>query len=84
MKIRIHSSGNRDITIPVPNSLLFSPTLLDLCIKSGMIQSGQQQKLPKEALRQICSAIKNYYRTHGSWEIVHAESACGDTVIITI
>lgn len=85
MKILIQSPGSADITIPVPNALLFSPTLLDLCLKTGAIQSGHKTPdIPKETVRQICAVLKNYSKTHGSWTLVQVESAGGAKVTITI
>lgn len=73
------------MTIPVPNAMLFSPTILGLWCKFGMHHSGQAvPEIPAESIRQICSALKNYSKLHGPWELVHVESAEGDRVIITI
>lgn len=85
MKILIQSSGSADISIPVPNAMLFSPTLLDLCLKAGVIKNGRKMPdIPKETLRRICAALKSYSKAHGPWTLVQVESAGGAKVTITI
>lgn len=85
MKILIQSPGSADMTIPVPNFLLFSPTLLDLFMKVGIIQSARPMpNLSKETVRSICAALQVYSKAHGSWPLVQVESAGGAKVTITI
>lgn len=85
MKICIHSSAGQDMTIPVPNAMLFNPTLLGLWCKFGVSRSGHgMPEIPAESVQAICCALKNYAKIHGSWELVRVESANGDTVVITI
>lgn len=84
MKIEVHASGGPDITIPFPNAMLFSPILLNWGLKFTKRNGNPVPELPPEAVKQACAAIKNYTKKVGSWELVHVESAGGDTVIITI
>lgn len=85
MKILIQSPGSADMTIPVPNFLLFSPTLMDLFLKAGVIRSPRPMpNLSKETVRSICAALQAYSKTHGSWTLVQVESAGGAKVTLTI
>lgn len=85
MKIHIHDPGSKNLTISLPNAMLFSPTLLNLFVKVGVLHSDHKiPDIPKDTLRQICAVIKDYSKSHGSWELVHVESASGATVIITM
>ena len=84
MKITVHNS-NKDVNIALPNSMLFSPTLLNLLIQFGISWSEHKQiQFPPEAARQICGILKEYSKQHGPLELVRVDSANGDTVIITI
>jgi len=85
MKIEVHAPGGPDLTIPLPNAMLFSPTLLNWGLKFSSRQShGTMPEIPPEAVKQACKAIKDYTKTVGSWELVHVESSDGARVIITI
>ena len=85
MKIEVHAPGGPDLTIPLPNAMLFSPTLLNWGLKFSSRQSqGTIPEIPPEAVKQACKAIKDYTKTVGSWELVHVESSDGARVIITI
>ncbi len=84
MKIQIHASGGPDLTIPFPNAMLFSPTLLSWGLKISKQNGNAIPDLPPETVKQVCKAIKDFTRRVGTWELVHVESAEGDTVIITI
>lgn len=85
MKIEVRPSGGPALTIPVPNALLFSPTLLNWGLEIGGHYAGRAMpEIPPEAVRLACQAIKDYRETHGPWELVHVESSDGTTVIITV
>lgn len=85
MKIEIHAPGGQDMTIPLPNAMLFSPTLLNWGLKFSSHQSHcSMPEIPPEAVKKACAAIKDYTKKVGSWEMVHVESSGGATVIITI
>lgn len=85
MKIEVHAPGGPDLTIPLPNALLFSPALLNWGLKIGSRYSGHTiPEIPPDAVKQACKAIKDYTKQVGSWELVHVESADGATVIITV
>ena len=85
MKIEVHAPGGPDMTIPLPNAMLFSPTLLNWGLKFSSRQScGTMPEIPPETVKQACKAIKDYTKKVGSWELVHAESSGGARVIITI
>lgn len=85
MNISVHNSSNKGIHIDLPNSLLFSPTPLNLLIQFGISRSEHKQiQFPPEAARQICKILKAYSKQHGPLELVRVDSANGDTVIITI
>lgn len=81
MKIEVHSPDAPDITIPLPNSLLFSFTLWNGVIKIG---TKKLPEVPPEVIKQVCAAIKHFRKDHEPWELVHVESADGSTVSITI
>lgn len=84
MKIEIHAPGGPDLTIPFPNAMLFSPTLLNWGLKIAKRNGNSMPELPPETAKQACRVIKEYTKKVGSWELVHVESADGATVIITI
>lgn len=85
MKIEIHAPGGPDMIIPLPNAMLFSPTLLNWGLSFSRRQSQDSMpEIPPEAVKQACKAIKDYTQKVGSWELVHVESSGGATVIITI
>ena len=81
MKIQIHAPGAPDMTIPLPNALLFSFTLWNGVIK---INTDKVPEIPPEVTKKACAAIKRFRKDHGPWELVHVESADGSTVSITI
>lgn len=84
MKIKIHAPDGPDMAIPLPNAMLFSPTLLNFLLKFSKHSEREIPEIPPEAVKQACQAIKDYTKRVGSWELVHVESADGTTVIITI
>ena len=85
MKIEIHAPGGPDMSIPVPNAMLFSPTLVNLWLKFGVRCSDQTvPQIPPAAVKQACRAIKAYRKKSGPWELVRVESADGATVTITV
>ena len=85
MKIEVHAPGGPDMTIPLPNAMLFSPTLLNWGLKISSRQSyGTMPEIPPETVKQACKAIKKYTKKVGSWELVRVESSGGARVIITI
>ena len=81
MKILIRSSQGQAITIPLPNGLVFSPTVMKLYLKFA---PGQTIPISTEAIKPFCAALKAYARQHGSWELLHVESAGGAQVSIVI
>lgn len=85
MKIQIKEAGGKSLTIPLPNAMLFSPTVVKLVLRfSSHRDHDEMPQFPSEVVDGICAAIKNYTRKHGPWELVHVESSGGDIVIITI
>lgn len=85
MKIQIREARGRGFTIPIPNCLLFSPTLLETGLKIGKRYAGTSvPDIPPEILRALCAAVKDLRRRYGTWELVHVESAGGDLVSIII
>lgn len=84
MKIELHSPDAPDITIPLPNALLFSFTLWDGVIKISKNTAENVSEIPPEVIKKVCAAIKHFRKDHGPWELVHVESADGSTVSITI
>lgn len=84
MNVQVKSADGKGFTLPLPNAMLFSPTVLKLLLKSAENISVEAPKIPPETIDRICAAIKDCKRIHGSWELVHVESAEGNTVIITI
>ena len=84
MKIQVRESGGRGFTLPLPNAMLFSPTLLKIALKIGEAQAeAQMPNIPPETVDRFCYAIKQWTKIHGPWELVYVESG-GNTVIITI
>ena len=85
MKIEVHAPGGPDLTIPLPNELLFSPTLLNWGLKFSSRQSYcTMPDIPLETVKLACKAIEDYTKKVGSWELVRVESSGGATVIITV
>ena len=85
MKIQVFPQDGPTITIPLPNAMLFSPTLLNFGLKIGSRYSGQAMpEIPPETVKKVCAAIKDYRKQAGSWELVHVESTDGATIIITV
>ena len=84
MKIQVRSADGKGFTLPLPNAMLFSPTVLKLLLRSTDNISVEAPNIPPETIDRICAAIKAYKRIHGSWKLVHVESAEGNSVIITI
>lgn len=84
MKIEIHAANGPDMVIPLPNAMLFSPTLLNWGLKFTKWGDRSIPEIPPETVKLACAAIKNYTKKVGSWELVHVESAYGASVIITI
>lgn len=85
MKITVHSSSGQNITLPFPNAMLFSPTVVKLVLKLSETKTNHTMPdIPPETVDDLCRAIKLWNKTHGEWELVHVESAGGNTVIITI
>ena len=84
MKIEIHASGGPDLTIPLPNAMLFSPTLLNWGMQFAKRGDHPIPEIPPETVKQACRVIKDYTKTVGSWELIRVESSGGATVIITL
>ena len=85
MKIEVHAPGGPDLTIPLPNALLFSPALLNFGIWIGDRYShGAMPDIPPETVKLACQAILDHRNKFGPWELVHVESADGATVIIIV
>ena len=80
MKIEVHAPGGPDLTIPLPNAMLFSPTLWNGILKFSKHSERDLPEIPPEAVK----AIKDYAKQVGSWELVQVESSDGARVIITI
>ena len=84
MKIEVHAPGGPDMTIPLPNAMLFSPTLWNGILKFSKHSERDLPEIPPVAVKQACQAIKDYVKQVGSWELVQVESSDGARVIITI
>ena len=85
MKICIRSADGPHLTIPLPNEMLFSPTVLKIALKTGrQFADGHAPDIPPETIAALCAAIKDYRQNYGPWELVHVESADGDSVIIEV
>ena len=85
MKIEVHAPGGPDLTIPLPNAMLFSPALLNFGLKiGGRYSNHTMPEIPPEAVKLACKAIKDYRKQFGPWELVHVESTDCTSVIITI
>lgn len=85
MKIEVHAPGGPELSIPLPNAMLFSPTLLNWGLEIGGHYAGRAMPdIPPEAVKLACQAIKDYRETHGPWEMVRVETGDGTTVIITV
>ena len=84
MKIQIHAPEAPDITIPIPNTMLFSPTLLGWGRKIGnRYTKDTMPEIPAETVKQFCNALKQYRKTHGPWELLYVESGdCSVTITI--
>lgn len=81
MKLEVHAPGGPNMTIPLPNAMLFSPSLWN-----GLLKFSRHSvpEIPPDAVKQACRLIKDYTKKYPSWELVRVESADGATVIITI
>lgn len=85
MTIEVHVPGGPDLTIPFPNAMLFSPTLLNFGIWiGGRYSHGAMPEIPPETVKLACKAILDHRKKFGPWELVHVESSDGTTVIITV
>ena len=85
MKIQVFPQDGPTITIPLPNAMLFTPTVLNFGLWLGdRFSHRATPKIPPETVKKVCAAIKDYRKSAGPWELVHVESADGNTVIITI
>ena len=85
MTISVQNEGGKGINIHLPNSLLFSPSLLNILIQFGVSHADHKvPELPPETVRQICTILKEYSKNHGPLELVRVDSADGDRIIITI
>ena len=84
MKIEVHVPGGPDLTIPLPNALLFSTSLWNGLLKVSMHSERDIPETSSQATKQACRILKDYVRQFGSFELVHAETADGTTVIINL
>lgn len=84
MKIEVHSPDGPDITVPLPNALLFSATLWNGVIVIGKKVEDRIPQIPPEVIKKACAAIKRFRKDQGPWELLRVESADGETVMITI
>ena len=85
MTIQVFPKDGPTITIPLPNAVLFSPTVLNFSLWLGdRFSRHSTPEIPPETVKKLCTAIKDYRKQFGSWELVHVESADGNTIIITI
>lgn len=83
MKIRMHSEGNR-CCIVLPTRLLFSKGLLKLGLRIGKRYTDAVPDIPPAALDALCDELRRIKKKHGSWELVHMESADGSQLQITL
>ena len=84
MKIEVHAPGGPDLTIPLPNELLFSPALWSGLLKFSNHGEMRLPEFSPETANRACKVIQDYTRKVGSWELVRVESSGGATVIITV
>ena len=84
MKIEVHAPDGPDLTIPLPNALLFSPTLWNRLLKFSSRSKKSIPEIPSETIHQACRVIKEYVKIAGSWELVQVESADGATGVISV
>ena len=84
MKIQVTTAAGKELALPLPNGLLFSPTVIQFVLSATNRKGRSMPKIPPEVADRICATLKSWKETHGSWELVHIESANGDIVTITI
>lgn len=84
MKIQLHTSDAVDLTIPLPNALLFSSSLWNGLLKVTNHSEWDIPEVSSQVTKQACRVLKEYVQQAGSFELVHVETADGTTVIITV
>lgn len=83
MKIEVQTPDTSNITISLPNALLFSSALWNGVLKIGN-NAENIPDIPPEVTLKACLAIKDFNKTHKNWELVHVETSDGDIITITI
>lgn len=84
MKIQVHTSGAVDLTIPLPNALLFSSSLWNGLLKVTKHSERDIPEVSSHVTKHACRVLKEYVKQAGSFELVHVETTDGTTVSITL
>lgn len=86
MKIILRSKEGPNLTIPLPNRFLFSPTLLQLVNWTARksIPEFQAPNIPPQAVKALYAEIRKIKKVHKEWYLLDLRSAEGDTVQIKL
>lgn len=84
MKISVKEASGLHFSIPVPNAMLFSPTLLKYLLRFSSHYTSNIPNIPPQVIDDFCAAVKTVKHKHGTWELIYVESAGGDIVSITL
>ena len=84
MKITVRPHSGKNLTLALPNAMLFSPTVLQLVLRFASRRERKIPEIPPAVIDRLCAAMKTVTRKYGPWELVRVDSADGDTVVIEI
>ncbi len=99
MKIKLRGEGH-SFSVTIPTGLIFSKASVWLYLKlarkytstaakyipenSEKMADSLLNNLPEEAVYAICEELRRIKKKHGSWELVHVESANGELVNVIL
>ncbi len=83
MKIRVRSHGHT-LTLLLPTRLLFSRPMITFGLQIGKQYSDAVPDIPPLAIDSLCKELHRIKRTYHDWELVHIETATGETVQVIL
>lgn len=83
MKIEVRGEGHH-IKIPIPGWLLYSRLGIRLSLRSFRSGMSFLGDISDKDVEHLLREIGRYRKKHGSWELVHVETADGELVSIIV
>lgn len=84
MKITVKGS-ERNINLHIPTGMVFNRGSARIANFFARKYAGEaMENIPSDAMEQILEELLHIKKKHGSWELVHIESASGEKISIIL